>query len=300
MPSATPPAPPAPVAAITGAGSGIGQATAVMLARRGYRLVIMGRTREALTQTAALCEGAGVEVDRGSRVEVVGGDVTDPFQCKHLIDRCIERFGRLDALINNAGVAFDAPITGHTPDMIRATLAVNVQGPACLIAEAFRHWTRVHTPRPTAPPSTQVALPGPAVINISSIAALDPFPGFFIYAASKAALDMMTRMAHAQGAAIGGGVRVFSINPGAVETPMLRGAFDESMVPASTTLAPASVAEVIAGCILGRYDPWAGGAIAVLPESARDWWTKYAAAQHTHPTNPGGPAHARAIFPEEP
>lgn len=305
MPS---PSIPAPVAAVTGAGSGIGQAAAVALARAGYRLVIMGRTREALTHTAAVCQGLGPApaqpgAHAGPAVEVVGGDVADPFQCRHFIDRCAERFGRLDALVNCAGVAHSAPIDGHTDEMIRSTLATNTQGPACLIARAFALWRRqlgAATSSGAAADATPgaAARPGPAVVNVSSVASLDPFDGFFIYAASKAALDMLTLMAHRQGAAIGTGVRAFSINPAAVETAMLRGAFDESAVPRSATLSPAAVARVIVGCILGRHDAHAGRPLAVLPESARQWWERHTAARRAEAGSPH--TTAAAIFPEDP
>lgn len=242
------------VALVTGAGSGIGRCVAALLARAGWRLVIVGRTRAHLSETAAL---AGPD----ALIEVVGGDVSDPFQCGHAVARCVERFGRLDALVNNAGMGEATPIERHTPELIARTLNVNVLGPACLIRAA---WSVFAQQRARDSASRGV------VVNVSSMASFDPFPGFFAYGASKAALDMLTLTASREGESIG--VRAFSVNPGAVETALLRSTFDESVVPPGAALEPDAVARVVVECIDGHHDALNGQRIPVLPASAASWY----------------------------
>jgi 3-oxoacyl-[acyl-carrier protein] reductase len=246
------------VAIITGAGAGIGRAVAVELAREGCALALFGRTRQTLSQTAALCGDAPVET--------VGGDVADPQQCRRLIARAVERFGRLDVLINNAGTATVRGVAETTPDILRATFDVNTIGPAALMHYAW----------PIFRDQFRRAGVGGCVVNVSSVAALDPFPGFFAYGASKAALDSLTLSAAREGAAIG--TRVFSVNPGAVETQLLRSAFDTSAVPPEETMSPASVAQVILDCLRGRHDAHVGRPLLVLPSVQRGWWMQWTSA----------------------
>jgi NAD(P)-dependent dehydrogenase (short-subunit alcohol dehydrogenase family) len=244
------------VAIITGAGAGIGRAVAVELAREGYALVLFGRTRETLSQTAGLCGDAPVET--------VGGDVADPEQCRRLIARAVERFGRLDVLINNAGTAMVRGVAESSPDVLRTTFGVNTIGPAVLMHYAW----------PVFREQFERAGVGGCVVNVSSVAALDPFPGFFAYGASKAALDSLTLSAAREGTAIG--TRVFSVNPGAVETELLRSAFDTAAVPLEETMSPASIARVILDCIRGAHDAHAGRPLPVLPSVQRGWWMEWA------------------------
>ena len=93
------------------------------------------------------------------------------------------------------------------------------------------------------------------IVNVSSIASVDPFPGFSVYAAAKVAVNMYTKCAAEEGKKIG--VKVGAIAPGAVETPMLRQIFNEKMLPQEKTLDPYEVAEAIADCITGKrnYTP---------------------------------------------
>ena len=89
----------------------------------------------------------------------------------------------------------------------------------------------------------------------------DPFAGFFAYAASKSALDSMTRSAAKEGLRIG--VKVFGVNLGAVETPMLRSNFSEKVLPHDRTLSPEFVANVISDCLNGTRDADNGRCIPI-------------------------------------
>lgn len=113
----------------------------------------------------------------------------------------------------------------------------NTFGPATIIRAAWPHFA---------------ARRAGCIVNVSSYATVSPFPGLFAYAASKSALDSMTRSCHVEGEPLG--IRAFCINPGAVETPMLRALFSEDAVPRATTLDPGEVARVIVDCIEGRRD----------------------------------------------
>jgi NAD(P)-dependent dehydrogenase (short-subunit alcohol dehydrogenase family) len=99
------------------------------------------------------------------------------------------------------------------------------------------------------------------VVNVSSLASSDPFHGFFAYAAAKSAVDSYVRSMHAEGAKLG--IRAFCVNPGAIETPMLRRNFPESVLPAARALPPEAVAEVIVDCIEGRREQDRGRTIVV-------------------------------------
>jgi NAD(P)-dependent dehydrogenase (short-subunit alcohol dehydrogenase family) len=98
-------------------------------------------------------------------------------------------------------------------------------------------------------------------VNVSTIGTVDPFNGFFAYAASKSALDSFTRSIAREGKPHG--IRGFSVNPGAVETPLLRQNFGTNILPASKTLAPAAVAAEVVACACGERDDRNGEAILV-------------------------------------
>lgn len=227
-----------PVAVVTGAGSGIGRAAALRLGRAGWRLVLVGRNESRLAETDALLAALPTPPEA---TELVPADLADGLSARAVIDATIECFGRIDALVNNAGAAEVVAIDETSQQLLEHTFAVNVFGPAQLITAAWPHFRAQHRG---------------CVVNISSVAAFDPFPGFFVYAASKGALDSLTRSVALEGRSIG--VRAFSINPGAVETPLLRAAFSTDVVAESQTLDPRGVAEVIAECVLGMRD-WDNG-----------------------------------------
>ena len=99
------------------------------------------------------------------------------------------------------------------------------------------------------------------MVNVSSMATQDPFPGFFAYAASKAALNLMARSCATEGREHG--IRAFAVAPGAVETDMLRAAFGEDVIPREQTLDPDTVARVIVECVTGERDAQNGDTIPV-------------------------------------
>lgn len=258
------PAPAHPVALITGAGSGIGRAVALELSRQGYLTVLAGRRLKALRETGELLPGPWL----AKRC-----DVADPSECDHLVEESAHECGRLDALINNAGDAPLAPISHHSPDLIKRTFDVNALGPAYLIAAFWRVLERrrlsehdAHASASSPLPSehdAQASASSPCIVNISSFASLDPFPGFFAYAAAKSALNSMIRSCHKEGQSLG--IRCFGVAPGAVETTMLRGLFDEKAIPPNSTLRPEDVARVVGQCVAGKRDAEMGTTISVLP-----------------------------------
>ncbi len=234
----------ADVAIVTGAGSGIGRCVCSLLADARYRLVLVGRSESKLKTTMA-----EIKTHSASPPEMllVPADLTDAEQAMSVVDTAVDRWGRLDALVNNAGVATLAPIESTTADLLSRTFAANAFSAAYLIGRAWPIFQRQGRG---------------CIVNVSSLAAADPFNGFFVYAASKSALESMTRSAMKEGE--GYGVRAFTVAPGAVETPMLRSLFSERDIPRDATLDPNTVAHVVCDCILGRRDAEVGGTIDVL------------------------------------
>ncbi|MAE62901.1 MAG: hypothetical protein CMJ18_01405 [Phycisphaeraceae bacterium] len=233
MPMSAPP----PVALITGAGSGIGRAAALRLGASNYRVALVGRTASKLEQTAS-------EVDASAETASFTCDIGDLEQCGPLVTQVRERFGRIDALLNVAGAAPLLPIAEITPELIRSAVDTNLSGVMMLTAAAW--------------PVMKAQGEG-IIVNVSSLASIDPFPGFAMYAASKCGLNMFTRCTADEGAAHG--IQAVGIAPGAVETPMLRSIFDASKIPPSKTLSPDDVAAVICDCVTGAGSFEAGETI---------------------------------------
>ena len=152
-----------------GAGSGIGEATALALHRTEHVVVLAGRTAETLERVAN---------DMGDACLVVPTDLADPESCERLITRTIHEFGRLDALVNNAGHLEVVPIADVDHHMLERSFKANAIGPALLVKHAWNHF---------------VERDSGCIINISSMASLDPLPHLTAYAAGKSALDSITR-----------------------------------------------------------------------------------------------------------
>lgn len=243
--------PPRPVALITGSGSGIGRAAALNLAREGFRLALVGRQAQPLHETAAAVRvhaGQGTaEADDGPLV--LPADVGDAGQIAAAIDAAVDRWSRLDALVNNAGAAPLLPIDQSTPAIIDETFRVNALAPAYAIAHAWPIFVRQRSG---------------CIVNISTMGTDDPFPGFFAYAASKASVNLMARSCAKEGAAHR--IRAFAIAPAAVETGMLRGLFSAEVIPPERCMSPKTVGAVIADCILGRRDADNGRTIFLAGE----------------------------------
>lgn len=238
-----------PVAIITGAGSGIGRACALRLAARGFRLTLIGRTSETLEET--LTEIAA-QVDEAKEVLILPADLADAEQAQSVVDLTVERWGRLDAIINNAGMAELHDIDQTTIERLHESFAINTFAPALLIARGWRSLLR----------SADGTLPsGPCVVNVTTMGTRDPFPGFFIYAAAKCAAESFVRSIANEGG--DDGLRAYAIAPGAVETKMLRGLFDESTLSSENTLDPDDVAALIESCIMGERPEPNGSVIPI-------------------------------------
>lgn len=233
-------APDRPVALVTGAGSGIGRETSLALAGLHHRLVLVGRREELLRETASLLSD--------SDAVVIPGDVGDAALAEALVGRALDAAGRLDVLVNNAAIAPSVPVERTTPALLDEVFRIDAVGPGLLIARAWPVFVRQRSG---------------CVVNISTMATADPFPGFFAYAAAKSALESMTRSCAVEGRRLG--IRAFAIAPGAVETPMLRRLFDERAIPPGRCLSPRRVAEVVAACVRGDHDDRNGQTIRVTP-----------------------------------
>lgn len=230
------------VAVVTGAGSGIGKAISMALAPQCRGLTLVGRRAARLEDTAAAIRRGG----SAPEILVLPADLSNPSQARSVAEKTDERFGRLDVLINNAAVLTVAPVGQTTPELLRTTFAANVFGPALLVAAAWPIFMRQASG---------------CVVNVSSMATVDPFPGLSVYAASKAALESLTRSIASESG--GARIRAFSLVLGAVETPMLRSVITSELLPPQKTLEPEVVARVVLDCVLGRRDADAGGTITL-------------------------------------
>lgn len=207
-----------------------------MLANAGFNLALAGRRAEALEQTREM-------VAETADAACIITDIAEPEQATAMVASAFDRFGRLDVLVNNAAAAPLLPIDQHTPAIVEQTFFTNAIGPACAIASAWRIFKSQHAAKSNHPL-------GPCIINVSTLGTRDPFPGFFAYASSKAALNLMVRSAAAEGREYN--IRAFAIAPGAVETAMLRSLFDKKTLPTEQCLTPERVAEEIVACIMGE------------------------------------------------
>ncbi len=236
-----------PVCMITGGSSGIGLATARKFFDAGYRISICGRSQERLDEASKLIGNDPLADSK--RLLTVVADLAEPAQAKAFAQESLEHFGRIDVLVNNAGVAPLSPFGAITEDSFENLINVNVRSSFYLTQLA---WT------------TMVKQRGGTIVNISSLSAVDPFVGFSTYGASKAWLDLLTHSLAQEGKNLN--IRACSVRPGAVETPLLRGLFPD--FPADQCVSPQAVAEVVWGCVESPNDYPSGSAFPITADPA--------------------------------
>ncbi|GAB3479281.1 SDR family oxidoreductase [Amycolatopsis cihanbeyliensis] len=185
------------VAVVTGAGRGIGAATALALAEAGADVVIAARTRDQLDEVAARV------ADAGRTAHVVATDLSDPANAAALADAAVTTFGRLDIVVNNVGGTLPRPLLETSAEFLEEAFRFNVAGAHALISAA-------------AP--TMLKSGGGSVVNISSVMGRVTGRGFLAYGTAKAALAHYTRLAAAD---LAPRVRVNAIAVGSVATSAL-------------------------------------------------------------------------------
>lgn len=248
------------VAVITGASRGIGKATALRLASDGCDIVVSGLTAERAEATAEAVRSLG------RSALVVLGDVGGPSHAANLIEKTVETFGRIDILVNSAGIAKGVPILELTPDTWRQFVDVHLSGTLFCAQAAARAMKSAGR-----------------IINVSSIAASMAMYGSGAYGAVKAGVSSLTRVMAIEWAPLG--ITVNAVAPGPVATEQLRAVYSEEMyadrsrsIPLNRLGEPDEIAETIAflaspgaGYITGQVITIDGGASAVGCYSAETY-----------------------------
>jgi NAD(P)-dependent dehydrogenase (short-subunit alcohol dehydrogenase family) len=176
------------VVIVTGASSGIGEATARELARRGAHLVLAARRIDRLRQLATTLDALPQEVD-----------VSNPEDLQRLVNATVERFGRIDALVNNAGTGSGRSFLRDSDDAAQQLLAVNLTAPVLLVRAVVPHMPR-----------------GGVIVNVGSVAGEGP--ALNLYAVTKTAMKAFTHGVRLELAALG--IRVVLIEPGFIRTEL--------------------------------------------------------------------------------
>ncbi|MEV4454047.1 SDR family NAD(P)-dependent oxidoreductase [Streptomyces mirabilis] len=224
------------VALVTGASSGIGAATARRLAEDGASVALVARRKDRLDDVAAEIEKAG-----GAAL-VVEADITDRIQAEAAVQQAVEHFGRLDTLVNNAGLMLLGPVVGADVDEWERMLAVNVQG-------------LLHTTHAALPHLLKAAEAGPRkvadIVNISSIAGRVAWNGYGVYNLTKFGVNGFTESLRQE--VTQRHVRVGVLEPGGVDTelgshnkPEIQGAMITPFYETTEVLTPDDIADGVA------------------------------------------------------
>lgn len=222
-------------ALITGAGSGIGRATAIALARRGVRLALTGRRTAPLEETAEQSRSEGAET------LVLAGDVTDATWRQETLDQIRERFAGLDILVNSAGVVSAGAFDDIEAEDIRKQIEINLTAPVLLI---------------------QAALPllrqnRGAIVNVSSSIGLVGMPFYAPYAATKGGLSRFSEALRRE--LSGDDIHVMTVHPVATHTPMMATAKSGNQDTSSYETAEAVAAALVEGLEADARDVLRGG-----------------------------------------
>ena len=230
------------VVIVTGGSSGIGRAVALDLAGRGAKVLVTGRRAAPLEEVAALSRNMATFV----------ADTARPEDARRTVGRAVELWGRLDGLVNNAGAGALMSLEEATAERIDGIFAVNVVGPSLLAAAALPH----------------LATSRGAIVNVSSTFGHKPAAGLSHYAASKAALEHMTRCWALELAPRG--VRVNAVAAGPTESGALTGMMGLS--PEEAAAVEKAEREQIPLGRRGRPDDVARWIVA-LADPASEWVT---------------------------
>lgn len=181
-----------------GDGIGNGRAAAILLAKAGTRVLVVDREHALAARTVEMITAAG------GTATALAADLTQPAECKRMVEAALDRFGRLDFLDNNVGISSRGTVVDETQETWQRLMQVNVE----VMFLAAKH----------AIPAMVKTAKGGAIVNISSISALRP-RGLTIYTTTKAAVIGLTRAMAVDHAA--DGIRVNCVAPGPVYTPMV-------------------------------------------------------------------------------
>jgi short-subunit dehydrogenase len=211
-------------ALVTGASRGIGLALAEALGEEGYRLTISARKPDTLEQTAEALRGKGYEV------EALAANMADEEAIARLVQAHRERFGRLDVLVNNAGVGIGAQAGEHQTKFVDMQLGVNLRAIVLLYRDCMEMLQAAGAEHHNA-----------LVVNLASIAGKSPQPWLSVYSATKAAVVAYTQAMNKElGMA---GIKSTAFAPGFVDTDMTE--FVKGTVPSEEMIRPADIAEAL-------------------------------------------------------
>ena len=211
-------------AIVTGASRGIGLALAETLADEGYALTVSARKPDTLEAAAERLRGRGVEV------EAVPANLADADAAAEVVGRHRDRFGRLDVLVNNAGVGIGATATDHQTKHVDLQLDVNLRAIILFYRESIELLRAASSEHHNA-----------LVVNLASLAGKSPQPWLSVYSATKAAVVGYTVAMNKELA--NDGIKSVAICPGFVDTDMAD--FIKDTVPAETMLKTSDIAEAV-------------------------------------------------------
>jgi glucose 1-dehydrogenase len=256
---------------VTGASTGIGRAVAVRFASEGASVAVnYARSADEAKETASQVEQAQRSAGHGAaRRLVVQADVSHEDAVKRMFDEVLKTFGRLDILINNAGIQKETPSDESTTQDFEKVLGVNLKGAYLCSREAIRHFLSREG--------------GGVIVNDSSVHEIIPKPLYLSYSISKGGMRNLTKSLALEYA--GRGIRVNAVGPGAIVTPINRSWIDdpqrraevESHIPMGRAGTPEEMAAVFAflasdeASYITGQTLFACGGLTLYPEFRLAW-----------------------------